>query len=65
MLRVDGELFRRATWAGGWRFLFARGGLLRGHARDYLAWYRRGFHPNQIDDRGLIEAWQREQSLPA
>jgi predicted metal-dependent hydrolase len=65
MLHVDGVLFRRRNWADGWRFLFAPGGLLRGHARDYLAWYRRGFHPNQIDDRVLIEAWQRERSLPA
>ncbi len=57
MLAVDGELLRRGTFASGWRFLFARGGLLRGHARDYCAWYRRGFHPNQIDDTPLIEAW--------
>ncbi len=65
MLRVDGVLFQRATFASGWRFLFARGGLLRGHAREYLAWYRRGFHPAQVDDRPLIEAWQREQTMRA
>jgi predicted metal-dependent hydrolase len=23
--------------------------------RDYFAWYRRDFHPSQIDDRPLIE----------
>ena len=57
MLGCDGVLFRRETFTSGWRFLFARGGLLRGHGRDYFAWYRRGFHPNQIDDCPLIEAW--------
>jgi predicted metal-dependent hydrolase len=61
MLRVDGVLLRRATLASGWRFLLGRDGLLRGHGREYLAWFRRGFHPSQIDDRPLIEEWQREQ----
>lgn len=60
MLGKDGVLFRRATVSSGWRFLFGRDGLLRGHGRDYFAWYRRGFHPNQIDDRPLIEAWLAE-----
>jgi hypothetical protein len=57
MLGVDGVLFRRATLSEGWRFLFGREGLLRGHGRDYTAWYRRSFHPTQIDDSALIEAW--------
>jgi predicted metal-dependent hydrolase len=57
MLGVDGVLFRRATVSSGWRFLLGRDGLLRGHGRDYFAWYRRGFHPAQIDDSALIEAW--------
>ena len=38
----------------GWRFLFGRGGFLRGLGRDYRAWYGRDFHPEQIDDRDLI-----------
>ena len=57
MLGKDGVLFRRESFSSGWRFLFRRDGLLRGHARDYFAWYRRGFHPNEIDDRPLIAAW--------
>ena len=62
MLAKDGVLLRRETVASGRRFLFGRSGLLRGHGRDYAAWFRRGFHPGQIDDRPLIDAWQREQS---
>ncbi len=55
MLWKDRQLFRRATWIGGWRFLFGSKGFLRGLGADYRAWYRRDFHPDQIDDRDLIE----------
>ena len=65
MLGVDGVLFRRATLASGARFLFGRNGLLRGQGRDYLAWFRRDFHPSQIDDRPLIEAWQQQVDAAA
>jgi predicted metal-dependent hydrolase len=61
MLGKDGALLRRETFSSGWRFLFGRSGLLRGHGRDYTARFRRGFHPSEIDDRPLIDAWQREQ----
>ena len=56
MLWKDGELARGANWRGGVRFLFGREGLLRGLGRDYRAWFRRDFHPSQIDDTALIEA---------
>lgn len=55
MLWKDGILFRREGWRGAWRFLFGGTGLLRGLGADYLAWYRRDFHPDQIDDRSMIE----------
>lgn len=54
MLYRDGLLFRRAGWAGAWRFLYGETGLLRGIGPDYWAWYRRDFHPRDIDDRALI-----------
>lgn len=54
MLYKDGLLFSRKGWVGGWRFLFGERGLLRGVGAEYLAWYRRDFHPDQIDDRALI-----------
>ncbi len=56
MLWKDGLLFDRATWSQGFRFLWGEAGLLRGTAAAYRAWYRRDFHPNQIDDSELI-AW--------
>jgi len=50
----DGRLFDGRTWMAGWRFLFGRGGFLRGVGRDYRAWYRADFHPEEIDDREMI-----------
>jgi len=55
MLWKDGLLFDRKTWTRGWRFLFGRDGFLRGLGADYRAWYRRDFHPDDVDDRALIE----------
>jgi len=58
MLWKDGVLFRLETLSSGGRFLFGRGGLLRGHARGYFSWFRRDFHPSHTDDLPLIEAWR-------
>ncbi len=55
LLWKDGLLFKTETWSGGWRFLFGEGGFLHGTGADYRAWYRRDFHPNELDDRRLIE----------
>ncbi len=55
MLWKDGRLFDAGVWRRGGRFLFARGGFLRGLGADYRAWFRRDFHPDQIDDRATIE----------
>ena len=54
MLYRDGLLFRRAGWRGGYRFLFGSAALLRGTGPAYRAWYRRDFHPDDEDDRALI-----------
>lgn len=58
MLWKDGLLFRRRTWSEGLRWLCGRGGFLRGLGRDYWRWYRRGFHPNEVDDTRLVEVWR-------
>lgn len=71
MLWKDGELFRAKTWRDGFRFLFeganpADGegarprGFLRGFGPGFRAWFRSDFHPDEIDDRALIEEWRRE-----
>jgi predicted metal-dependent hydrolase len=58
LLYADGLLFRPRLWLGGVRWLFGHGGILRGFGGEYLRWYRRDFHPDEIDDRPLIEAWR-------
>lgn len=58
MLWKDGLLFRRATWRQGWQFLFGAGGFLRGHGPDYWAWYRKGFHPNDLDDSEMLARYR-------
>jgi hypothetical protein len=58
MLWKDGLLFRRRTWSEGLRWLCGRGGFLRGLGADYWRWYRRDFHPGEIDDTRLVEIWR-------
>jgi len=62
MLWKDGLLFRRATWRLGWSFLFGAGGFLSGLGPDYRRWYRRDFHPDEVDDAALIERWRARLS---
>jgi predicted metal-dependent hydrolase len=54
MLWKDGKLFDRKVWRDGNRFLWGHGGLFRGVGPDYRLWFRRDFHPNDVDDRPLI-----------
>jgi predicted metal-dependent hydrolase len=56
LLRAEG-LFadRRARLRSALAF-FGPGGVLAGALPDYLAYYRPGFHPSQIDDAALLSA---------
>ena len=56
LLWKDRLAWRPAVWWRGWRRLAAPGAARRQLLQDYFAWYRRDFHPAQIDDRPLIEA---------
>lgn len=60
MLRHDGKS-KSVVWLRGLNFLFGRPGILRRIIPDYLAYYRRDFHPWQIDNRDLIDDWSREE----
>jgi predicted metal-dependent hydrolase len=63
MLRVDGYGFGRRLrlWAGGLRWMYGRGGFYQPLLREYLAWYRPGYHPAAIPlpepHRRWIEAY--------
>ena len=60
MMRVDGTLFSLRQWGSLVDFLFVRPGALTRMSRIYLDYFRPGFHPWQLDNRALLEAWKRE-----
>ncbi len=62
LLKTDGKLWSLRTWLGGLNFLWGGkpGGVLRKCLPDFLAYFRRDFHPWQQDNRGLLEANLRE-----
>ena len=59
-LKTDGKLWSLRTWLGGLNFLWGKPGVLRKCLPDFLAYFRRDFHPWQQDNRGLLEANLRE-----
>ena len=60
LMWADGILFSPREWYALFRFLFiAPGGLTR-LFWPYLDYYRPSFHPWQLDNRGLLEAWKAE-----
>jgi predicted metal-dependent hydrolase len=61
MLRRDRKMWNFAIWRDGWKFLFAKNGLLRRVWPAYREYFRDGFHPWQRDTRVLLEGWQAEQ----
>jgi predicted metal-dependent hydrolase len=57
LMWTDGILFSLPQWAALLRFVFGSpwSGQL---ARGYFAWYRPRFHPNDVDDGRLLDAWR-------
>ncbi|QSP93364.1 metal-dependent hydrolase [Marinobacter salinisoli] len=54
LLKTDGKLWSLRTWLGGLNFLWGRPGVLRRCLPDFLAYFRKGFHPWQQDNRDLL-----------
>jgi hypothetical protein len=59
MMAADGILGSWREWAALWRFLFVEPGGLRPIFSHYIDYYRRDFHPWDLDNRGLLQAWQQ------
>ena len=59
MMKADGTLGSLAEWRALARYLFIEPGGMAGLLPRYLAYYRPGFHPNDIDSREVFEAWKR------
>lgn len=50
-------------WFGGLRFLFGKGGALRGLGRPWLDYFRRDFHPWDHDNRSVVADVARALSI--
>jgi predicted metal-dependent hydrolase len=56
LMKEEGLLAdRRGRLRSAWR-MYGPGGVLAGALPNYLAYYRRDFHPTQIEDAALLEA---------
>ena len=60
LLKLDGVLPNPQVWKDGRRWLLGAEGLLRPMLRDYLDYYRFGFHPNNHGNLAKIQRWREE-----
>lgn len=61
MLQKDGKLWSVREWASGFKFLFIKPGMLRRVFPAWLRFLRKDFHPWQVDNRDLINGWEKRQ----
>ncbi|WP_339833496.1 metal-dependent hydrolase [uncultured Parvibaculum sp.] len=57
-LKAEGLAWRPASWRLMLRVTLVYPGFMRRMLRDYLRWYRPGFHPWDQDDRALLFRWR-------
>lgn len=62
MMRVDGTSRSPREWAALAWFLFVNPGGMRRVLRLYFAYFRPGFHPNDLDSTEVFESWLRAQA---
>lgn len=65
MLQKDGKLWSIREWASGFKFLFIKPGMLRRVFPAWLRFFRKDFHPWQVDNRELIDQWKYQQDNTA
>jgi predicted metal-dependent hydrolase len=58
LMKADGCASSLREWHSLFAFLFVEPGGLRRIGRNYLEYYRPRFHPWQIDNRALLDAWR-------
>ncbi len=57
-MRADGDLWSVREHARLWRFLWIDPGGMQAMWRDWLAWFRPGFHPNELDSSAALAGWR-------
>jgi predicted metal-dependent hydrolase len=60
LMRCDRTLFSLREWRALYSFLFVAPGGLRNLLGPYFAYFRPSFHPWDLDNRDLLEAWKAE-----
>ncbi|MBW0149193.1 metal-dependent hydrolase [Marinobacter arenosus] len=55
LLKTDGKLWSVSTWLGGLNFLWGKPGVIRKCLPEFLAYFRKDFHPWQQDNRRVLE----------
>ncbi|MFK8021524.1 MAG: metal-dependent hydrolase [Pseudomonadales bacterium] len=60
MLRQDKQLWKWKTIKSFTKFLFAKKGFIGVHRAAYKEFFREGFHPWDVDNRSLLEHWQKK-----
>jgi predicted metal-dependent hydrolase len=61
MLQQQGKLWSIREWASGFKFLLLKPGLLRRVFWAWFSFFRKEFHPWQVDNRELISNWEQQQ----
>ncbi|MCL2778062.1 MAG: metal-dependent hydrolase [Polyangiaceae bacterium] len=61
MMRADGTARSLTEWRALLRFLFVKPGVITRLMPYWVKWFRPGFHPNDIDDSHLHDAWIASQ----
>jgi len=65
MLATDGILFKRETWRQARAYARERTAIFKHVGGWFIEFFRRDFHPWQIDNRAEIDAWKRQQGVTA
>jgi predicted metal-dependent hydrolase len=61
ILDKEGKLWSAREWASGLKFLFLKPGMLRRVIPAWFRFFRKDFHPWQIDNRDLVRKWEQQQ----
>lgn len=62
MLAKDGKLLDVANNLKGIRYLLGTKGLVTAMIPEFLKYFRRDFHPWEVDDKALIEQWYQNNA---
>jgi len=62
LMRRDGVLWSPRQWWGLFRFLYIRPGALRKMTPIYFQYFKRSFHPWDLDNRDLLEKWKEQHA---